>query len=69
VKSLTYQLTDSNDIYHIMDVAAFYKKNPGLCVTDLTKGQKVQVKISEFDRDIVTKVRQRSGYDNEYFLK
>jgi hypothetical protein len=27
------------------------------------------VRISEFDRDIATKIRQRSGYDNEFFLK
>ena len=38
MRSLTYQLTENNDIYHIMDVAAFYKKNPELCVSDLTKG-------------------------------
>jgi hypothetical protein len=40
-----------------MDAAGFYIKNPGLCVTDLTKGKKVQVKISEFERDVVTKIR------------
>lgn len=40
-----------------MDVAAFYKQHPGLCVTDLTKGKKVQVKVSEFDREIVSKIR------------
>ena len=27
------------------------------------------MRISEFDRDIATKIRQRSGYDNEFFLK
>lgn len=51
-----------------MDVAGFYKKYPHLCVTDLTQGRRVQVRISEFDRDIATKIRQRSGYDNEFFL-
>jgi Phosphatidylinositol-4-phosphate 5-Kinase len=80
VKSLTYQLyasshnhlcyrKENNDIYHILDVAAFYKKHPNLCVSDLTKGQKVQVKVSEFDRDIVSKIKQKSGYDDHFFLK
>jgi hypothetical protein len=50
-------------------VATFYKNNPELCVTDLTKGSRVQVKVSEFERDIVSKIRRNSGYDNEFFLK
>ena len=52
-----------------MDVAAFYRQNPDLCVSDLTKGQKVTVKISEYDREIVKKIKARSGYDLEFFLK
>jgi len=52
-----------------VDVATFYKNNPDLCVTDLTKGKRVQVKVSEFERDIVSKIRHKSGYDNEFFLK
>ena len=52
-----------------MDVAKFYKKHKHLCVSDLTKGKKVQVKISEFDRDQVTKIRHISGFDDQYYLQ
>lgn len=52
-----------------MDVAKFYKLHKELCVSDLTQGKKVQVKISEFDRDIVTKIRLASGYDDHYYLQ
>lgn len=69
MKSLTYLGTGSNDIFHIMDVAKFYKEHAELCVTDLTKGKKVQVKVSEFERDIVTKIRHKSGYDDDFYLK
>ena len=47
----------------------FYKKYPHLCVTDLTKGQMVQIKVSEYDRDIVAAIRHRSGFNDETFLK
>jgi hypothetical protein len=69
MKSLTYLGTGSNDIFHIMDVAKFYKDHGELCVTDLTKGKKVQVKVSEFERDLVTKIRHKSGYDDDFYLK
>lgn len=58
-----------NDIYHIMDMANFYRKNPHLCVSDVTNGKKVQIKISEYDREIVHKIRKKSGFGDEYFLK
>lgn len=68
VRSLTYQLKE-NDIYHIMDMAAFFKKNSHLCVSDVTNGKKVQIKVSEYDREICKNIRRKSGYDEEYFLK
>ena len=50
-------------------MAAFYKNNPHLCVSDVTNGKKVQIKISEYDRDIVKKIRRKSGYNDSFFLK
>lgn len=42
VKGFTYQLSHSdNEIIHIMDMADFYKKNPDMCVSDVTRGKKV----------------------------
>lgn len=67
VKGLTYQLGE-NDIYHIMDMANFYKQNPGLCVSDVTNGKKVQIKVTEYDRDICRKIREKSGIDFNHFL-
>lgn len=55
-KGLTYQLGE-NDIYHIMDMAEFYKLNLNLCVSDVTNGKKVQIKITEYDREICKKIR------------
>ena len=52
-----------------MDVADFYKRNTDMCVSDLTNGKKVQIKISEYDRDIVKKIRKKSGFNDEFFLK
>ena len=40
VRGLTYQLKDE-DIYHIVDMASFFKKNPHMCVSDVTNGKKV----------------------------
>ena len=50
-------------------MASFYKKNSHLCVSDVTNGKKVQIKISEYDREIVKKIRLKSGYDDSFFLK
>jgi hypothetical protein len=46
-----------------MDMADFYRRNEHLCVSDVTDGQKVQIKISEYEPSILKKIRRRSGYD------
>lgn len=67
-KGLTYQLSDE-DIFHIVDMAQFYKENPELCVSDVTNGNRVQIKVTEYDRDVCRKVRDQSHLDFELFLK
>ena len=52
-----------------MDMADFFKKNSQLCVSDVTRGKKVQIQITEYDRDIFRKLRRRSGIDTLTFLK
>lgn len=52
-----------------MDMATFYKQNPALCVSDVTNGKKVQIKVTEYDRDICRKIREHSGIDYMLFLK
>lgn len=52
-----------------MDMANFYKLNQNLCVSDVTNGKKVQIKVTEYDREICKKIRHKSGYSNEFFLK
>jgi hypothetical protein len=52
-----------------MDMAQFYKQNPELCVSDVTKGKKVQIKITEYSRETCRKIRIKSGFGNEEFLK
>lgn len=62
-KAFRYQLKD-NDISHLMEMSDFFKKNPDLCVSDITNGKKIQIKVSEFDPHTVKRIRERSGYDH-----
>jgi hypothetical protein len=50
-------------------MAQFYKQNPHLCVSDVTNGKKVQIKVTEYDRDICREIRGVSGIDYNVFLK
>lgn len=52
-----------------MDMATFYKQNPLLCVSDVTNGKKVQIEITEYDRDICKDIRKNSGIDYTGFLR
>ena len=69
-----------NDLNHIMDMSDFFARNKEICVSDVTgksyciwlrmlinfeiDGQKVQIKISEYDPRIVKKIRKMSGFDD-----
>ncbi len=57
-----------NDVDHLMDMAEFYKRNEHLCVSDVTDGQKVQIKISEYEPNIMKKIRRKSGYDGRSLI-
>ena len=48
-----------------MDMAEFYKANPEMCVSDLTKGKRVQIQITEYEKGICKKIRRQSGYAEE----
>lgn len=52
-----------------MDMADFFKKNEHLCVSDVTDGQKVQIKISEYEPNIMKKIRRKSGYDGRSLIQ
>ncbi len=67
-KGLTYQLAE-DDIFHLMDMAHFYKENTNLCVSDVTNGKKVQIRVTEYDRDTCKKIREQSNIDYDLFLK
>lgn len=44
VKGFTFQLDHTDDeIIHIMDMADFYRRNSQLCVSDVTRGKRVQI--------------------------
>lgn len=57
-----------NDINHLMDMADFFKKNGHLCVSDVTDGKKVQIRIQEYEPTIVKKIRRKSGYNDDFLI-
>lgn len=58
----------NNDVNHIMDMADFFRRNEHLCVSDITDGKKVQIKISEYEPALLTKIRRNSGYDAKHMI-
>lgn len=65
---LTYQLKDS-DINHLMDIAKFFKDHSELCVSDITNGKKVQVKVTEYGPEMLKSIRRQSGFNDDYLIK
>lgn len=51
-----------------MDMADFFKKNGHLCVSDVTDGKKVQIRIQEYEPTIVKKIRRKSGYNDDFLI-
>jgi len=49
-------------------MATFYRNNINICPSDLTQGKRVQVKVSEFKRELITKIRESSNFDNKFFF-
>jgi len=56
-------------VNHIVDMADFFRRNENLCVSDITNGKKEQIKISEYEPNILKKIRRRSGYDIKHMIQ
>ncbi|CDW91170.1 saicar synthase-like protein [Stylonychia lemnae] len=65
---LAVKLEKDNDVNHIIDMAEFFKKFEDICATDVTNGNKVQVKITEYCPELLRPIRKHSGYSEEYLM-
>jgi hypothetical protein len=56
-------------VNHIIDIAHFYKDHEDLCVSDITNGKKVQVKITEYGPEMLKSLRRQSGFNDDFLIK
>ena len=59
---------NERDKDHILDIAQFYKENEAVCIGDITNGDKVMLKVSEYGSSQFKEIREKAGLSHDFLL-